>query len=400
MISLNKFFRFFLLLMLSTALSCSDDSGDDPNPSGSDELFLYHSRTNTSDGSVNFFTPLSSIEPNTTLDLSQSLEFGGAPRMFSIPDTEAFIINDFDAAQMTRYTLGENDEFVPGLSLSFSNFGITFISPLNTNIISSTKAYTLQGPTFIIWNPETMEIISNATIDALVPPEGFSGFSWFGKVVDNNLYLPWTNRLLDDFTVLRDVVTVVKINISTDQVTVIEDNSGRGGKSDLISIGSDENGNVYAFSGNVANWSANINNADNNGDFVMRILSGQDEFDPTYFERISENVGGGRIQVVNQIGNGDLVVQYLDESIAWEENFGSDQWRLGIVSFPDLNQIEIVGNPFALNNAIFPIVDGRTLVDTPDGEYASSVLIDITNGQPDVVFSSPNTIGISLIRVR
>lgn len=78
-----------------------------------------------------------------------------------------------------------------------------------------------------------------------------------------------------------------------------------------------ENGNLYVASSNTAAWGGNENLPAG----ILKINSGESDFDPNYFFNVSDQVGGNHILTMTGVGNGkaltkvfrnDLIVEFND----------------------------------------------------------------------------------------
>src|SRR5687767_8820819 len=140
---------FATLIALGALAGCGgddDDGGVPPGPAAG-PAFLVSTRVFSSEDNApatSYVEVVPSLGAGSTLDVTRSLEFRGAVKIFSAPSIDWFAIGDGEAPVITRYTL-DGGALVAGASVSLMQLGVPKLFSESLYVVSPTKAYVPDG---------------------------------------------------------------------------------------------------------------------------------------------------------------------------------------------------------------------------------------------------------------
>lgn len=388
---MNNVFKFFLIFfagLLVFACNSDDDAttptpptddGIDPPMDGTDPpqeeepLFLFSSLLRSPSGDVTTIGLSEDLTETPDLSDTRNLEFPARADIFGVNGAGYFFVHTGEGI-VTRYDLNENDEIVEGESLSFAGEGITSIVTQSTIVLNEEKAYIIpaSSPQAVVWNPTTMTI--TGTVDYAQSEFLEDGFS-FRQIVptsdgqDIYVVLDYVNP--DDALGTRlDGVYVTKIDTSTDQAVRISDPRAF---SDGQWMGIAPNGDKLFFSHwDYAFITAGMDEPFN--DYVFRIPSGSDAFDPDFQLSFSESTGIGRpVVAYGLLSNGDAVIQArVADAPEWEQTFDGPFFEYYIVRYPDYTEAVLQDQvPDSFFNSNRVIIDDDMFLTTFDSDFVA-----------------------------
>ncbi|UJR86661.1 MxcI [Sandaracinus amylolyticus] len=416
--------RTFLASLLAlTLVACGDDSapsddadaGAQPDSGASDAslpdasepvddpLFVLHSAVQNSEGRTNYFTAVRSLGEVAEIDYTSSIELPGRARLYAEPGIGFFAIGDGEDTSVTRYTLREDGTFEEGERLSFQPFGVTAMGAQAVLFVSPTRAY-YKDPgqaQIIVWNPTAMEVETVIELPADLIREGrVTGFSaWASRPGEAYFAVGWTTMEYDRVDAGS---ALVRIDTTTNAFTVMNDARCR----DLNKVGVVGDA-LYFFSG-VINGFGHAVYPDDGGqqDCMLRVMPGQNVFDPSWVGTISSALEENEIGTVIAVtGDGRAWAQVVDTDVApstpgstYGEWYAAG-WRwvsLDLATVGDVVRIE--GEPGAYSG--FTVVDGtRFFVSQTEADYSETTLLDLSGGAPAPGITFPG-FALDLARAR
>lgn len=205
------------------------------------------------------------------------------------------------------------------------------------------------------------------------------------KVRDGKLFIPF--HKLDSkgwFTTPDPDKAYVAVydyhNLSTDPIKIIEDNrtSNIGVNGATTGLIEAENGDLYSFSCGAT--MAGFYPASTKPSGILKISSGQTEFDDSYFFNIEEATNGGKLFWFDYVGNNKAIARILteDNGIPWSA-YGRTTFsqKLVIIDLLDKNLTDVANIPLHAKRYSSPVnVDGGKVyvsVETASDAYVYEV---------------------------
>src|SRR5262249_15496642 len=97
----------------------------EPGASPAPPLYLVATRGFTDDSTTGYLTPTRSLDE--PLDYSRALEVAGGGVLYASEGIGTFLIGAGEAPEITRYEVDEDDNLIPGQTLSFQNEGVIYL---------------------------------------------------------------------------------------------------------------------------------------------------------------------------------------------------------------------------------------------------------------------------------
>jgi len=282
-----------LLLLLASSAGCSDESPSSLRDSidGTAPAVLIGVFVETPDARNIYIGAVSEV-PEGELDYSDFVELGNV----DVTTYGGWVFSsDRDAGTLTRF--GVRDDFsMFQYDKKLSFLGYTSAGNFEGDeiaFISEHRAYMLPAEldVVVVFDPSTMEITGTIPMEPPDVPPGFSSFAHSPTVIGDRVVwqIVSTN---DDTLEIQHSVTLAVADADTDEpVRYISDERCAGANGGRV----DELGDFYvradAFWGKFAAYGENAAGVRT---CVLRLRSGQSEFDPDY-EVSLESITGSRI---------------------------------------------------------------------------------------------------------
>lgn len=361
--------------------SGTPDGGEQEKP-----LYVIHSAVTQPDNSrVNYFSLVESLDEKKTLDYANALEIGNRPRLYAAPGFLA--IGAGDSPTITRYTI-ENDELVPGDSVSFLNEGVAGLGAQAVHFVSPTKAYYKDSAQaqVIVWNPSDMSIIKTIKLpESLVKKEGLTATlsAWATRAGEAYFTVSWSTP---DYTKVPAGTVLARINTETDELTTTTDTRCR-----YLSKTANIDGTLYFFSGVINSFGFATYGEGENGqpDCFLKISPNKTTFDEGAVGSMAASFGAGRVATVIAVtDNGEIWAQVADLSITPHETTTTYQqwyskgwswWHLPLSTLT--NAVQVAGEPGAYSGSALTF-GSNFYLGRANAEYGTTTLMNMTSGTP------------------
>jgi hypothetical protein len=243
----------------------------------------------TPDGTSGYVATVPDLEPTTTFELEDTLEVPGGTLCAAPGDSDKLFLAVGERAVVQRYGIdGESLVFEDEFGLA----GLGITSPAGRNpihFLSESRAYFIDGSTLqvVVWNPQDMIIEDSFSIDGLWRDGLQIGVNFVDRVGDRFVM---SARYFRPDESAEVVASAVIIDSTDDSVRYADDN--RCGN--LAWSTTSDDGDIYFASH--PSQAARVR-VDQAGDpasrpCLLRILNGENDFDPTFFVELNELTGG------------------------------------------------------------------------------------------------------------
>ena len=349
-------------------------------------LYVVSTGVISGDDFLGYLVPVHSLEKGGTFDLDKAAEVGGGSFVFNRPGDPAVYVASLYDPTIVRWEVKGDGEFVKRETLSFANLGIVSASGAAlAPIFSATKSYFTdeEQDQIIIWNPEKMELIDtialgDENVGNLRPiPEGTI------LVHDDKLVVTIGWRDADNTTLLGDHLRIVTIDTNTDQI-VDSKLDDRNVHVQLNSTTSD--GTAYFSNYSLYAAYTEIGAGHGSPSTALRILPGQQTFDPDFALDLSQLVGGRPAGDYTLLDDETALIrawhpEIVDEvdpedwqAVLWNEaGFKWWRWHVGDEQAVEIEHQE----PGAQGSTIFKL-DGKTYTIRYADDLSTTELIEIT----------------------
>jgi hypothetical protein len=311
-----------------------------------------------------------------------------------------------NAAVANRFVVDAEGALQPDGNINFSTQGLPpyfSIDSWGALFVSETKAYIFNGTdgSMIVWNPTTLTITGKIPGPGIVR-QGYEIQS--GSVVrGNKLYRIFSLVNYDAWDFLTTGQVLVVYDLDTDQqLSMVEENRCPQlyGKPFVT-----EAGDIY-FSGWV--WPATLPLVrDFPKSCALRVLAGQDTFDPSYKLDFAANFEGHEGAMMSYLGNGQALLDVFHQERATYTASSDPQmlantknWRVWKVDLATGKGAPLEGLDFTGAGYSLAQVDSRSFLLTPDDEtYSATTAWEVLNGALKQSFKIQGSL-YHIVRVR
>ena len=279
--------------------------------------------------------------------------------------------------------------------LSFLNYGVPdffAIDPWGAVFINAEKAYIFNGSdgSHVVWNPSTLEITGEIAAPAGISRMGYD-FESVAAVRGNRLYRIFTLLNYDtwDFLAAPQYLAVYDLDTDTLISTVEESRCPQLYSRPFV----DERGDIY-FSGWV--WTPALTlTSGYPKSCALRVLAGQDSFDPGWQLNFGADVTGGReAGILRYLGSGQALLDVfhnervtVDAATDPEALANTPNWRLWSVDLATKAGAPVEGLDFKAGGYQDVTVGARTFLMVPNEDYSETTAFEVQGGQAARGFS-------------
>jgi len=372
---------FALLGALATA-GCDEggDEGEDPELATGD-AFLVGTRIWDDTTTTSYFHTLPSLAAGTVVDPARALEVSGAAKLYSIPGVGWFAIGSGEEPTITRYTLDELGNLVPGVPMSLALYGVESLWD-SLYVVSATKMYypDRDNSQLIAINPTTMEIEGAIDLGVTAREPYLSLYAYTPHLRDGRLMFSVGWFDWNEDRVLPETGLVV-IDTQSNQLATFTTDARCGGITTSVATVA---GDAYFVSSALAGVAHRLGRL-STAPCALRVLNGQETFDPTYLQALATLTGSATAGEPIPAGNDAMFLRVLDETLVpaidapatWDIT-GQAAWRwmrwdLGLGTLAPIDTLAP-----STSDVLWFVVDGRVYGTETKPDYSESTLIELT----------------------
>ncbi len=338
------------------------------------------------DTSTGFIAVVPSLDVDE-ISLDQALEVDGRASAASV-DNWLFVAGA-GKTSIQRYEIGEDGSLTQDEKLDFKEYGIPYnsVDAWGNKIISSTKAYNFNGSdgSHVIWNPSTMNIEGEIPAPDIVE-EGFQAESSPPVVRGDRMYRVFTLLNYETWEFPADAQYLAVYDIETDELVNLVSESRCPQLYSRPFL--DENNHIY-FSGWV--WTPGLTLVDDDypKNCALRVLDGEDEFDPDWQLNYAEDITDGReTGILRYLGDGKALLDVfhderatIDMETSASELSNTPNWHLWLIDLNDMTGQPVDGLDFKAAGYSDDRVDDRVLLFSPNESYSETTAFEIIDGE-------------------
>jgi hypothetical protein len=160
--------QLLLLAACGSDDSSSKDNGDDQ--SGDAVYAMTFHAFGPDDTDTSYLVTMSSLEEGSEMDVDSAIELPDYANVSGIPGEPFVWLSDFSTPIVERWDLQKDGSLKKGPTLSFSNLGVSSVSPWAQGTYLSLELAAVPNQEtgeLIFWNPKAMEIVD--TLDLEIP---------------------------------------------------------------------------------------------------------------------------------------------------------------------------------------------------------------------------------------
>lgn len=273
--------------------------------------------------------------------------------------------------------------------LGFMNYGVPeffAIDAWGAVFIHPDKAYLFNGSdgSHVVWNPTTLEITGEIAAPPGVSRQGYD-FESVAVVRGNRMYRIFTLLNYDTWEFLPAPQYLAVYDLDTDTLLSTTEESRCPQLYSRPFL--DERGDIY-FSGWV--WTPGLTlTSDYPASCSLRVLAGQDTFDPDWQLNFAADVTGGReAGVMRYLGGGKALVDVfhaertiIDASTDPEDLVNTPNWRLWSIDLATKTGAPLQGLDFKAGGYQDVAVGERTFLMVPNDDYSETTAFEVKDGQ-------------------
>jgi hypothetical protein len=334
----------------------------------------------------NSYIPLVPSLDVERIDISRAREVSGRASV-AVVGPWLFVASS-TAPVVERFEVAPDGSLREAGRISFMNYGLPeffAIDAWGAVFISPEKAYLFNGNdgSQVVWNPTTLEITGE------IPGPGISrmGYSFESVVAvrGSRMYRIFTLLNYDAWEFLPAPQYLAVYDLTTDTLldTVEESRCPQLYSRPFI----DERGDIY-FSGWV--WTPGLTlTSDYPASCALRVLAGQDTFDPSWQLDFAAEVTQGReAGILRYLGGGKGLLDVfhaeratIDPSTDPQELSNTPNWRLWSIDLESKTGAPVEGLDFRAGGYQDVEVGGRTFLMVPNDTYSETTAVEVVDGQ-------------------
>lgn len=263
---------------------CSEDSDPNGPQAESDSAVLVGGLLRTVEG-YNLYAAALPEVPSGDVEYSKFREFSATDAYLYTHAGYVFLWEG-ESLEMQRFSVSPTLELLDGPTLSLS----TRVPGASNHVfISPRRAYSLSTDldAIVVWDPEAMEITGTIPIEPLDRPAGMSSFAYWGRgdVVGDHVIWEIVSTDEENNTAYPATTLLIASATSDEPVRFIEDSRCVGGGGAHVDAKGDYYVRAGALWGRFAAFDPSVRTC------VLRVKSGEVEFDPDYLVDLEELTG-------------------------------------------------------------------------------------------------------------
>jgi hypothetical protein len=334
---------------------------------------------------VGYLAVTDDISAEGAIDLDEVVEFPD-DMSFASPGNGVIYVGNGSAPVIERWLLNGSNELVKDGEVGLAQYGIAsglgIKDPLH--FIADDRAYFIDGKTqqVVIWNPETMKTIDTFALDGFPEGDLFTGLNYVHKD-GTRLLLSARYWRPDDTAALLTRVAIIDTN--DDSVTYIDDT--RCGNIAFQAHDSENNLYLASHPAQTAVIAVGLAGDPVAKSCVIRINSGDSEFDQDYYVDLDDLVGGSAGGIMQGAGDEAFILKHAGPTLTID-NAGSaakrSEWEIHRLSLGNeeetLEKVPGVELQSAYGLAFTTRVAGksRPYVITVKGDFSEGSYFDVS----------------------
>ena len=326
------------------AVGCGDgESESEPsNRGGSSELFVVGGWLTTPDDEyVGYLAVLDDLSAASSVDLGNVIEFPGDIAYGSPGDGSVYVVLATEPT-IQRWVLDRDRELVLDDRMGLAHYGVTDgVRKSPPIFMAEDRAYYFDQATLqlIVWDPSTMRTLEAISLEGMAE-EGYGmRTNYLHRDGDRLLISASYWRLTDEEGYLR-LNRVAIIDTPSHEVSYADDTRCGG----IAFQASDSHGHLYLAShpGHAAALAVGMAHTAGISEpapsCILRVKSGESEFDPDYYVDLSELSGGFTGGIMQGPGDEAYVLTYSGPELTATDYFRAaraDAWAIHRVTLGD-----------------------------------------------------------------
>lgn len=368
------------IVFLITTVSCSKD--DDPTPIVDDEEFSYLIAPALESAELYPMHPLTTLQSGTAA-ISQAQEIPDVPWNVIVAGHDGYVYLNYDGT-LSKYSVDEtgtlvNEGSVIGTGTSGGPLS-AFISDENMLVSTGIRANDVGVFSYQLINTTSMTEVSSGNITIDIDTESAEKAAPSDYILkDGKILVPYIHYDESWVSLPFAPLQVYDAETMTYEKTISDDRTAGLGLSVVSSHGFDESGNLYIISCPSNYWGANEDMPSG----ILRINSGETEFDADYFMNLTEKFDGNHTAGFLYVGNDKAIVQVFDaDQISaysdYQGNFSIEYHVVDIIT----GETERLDIPLSLypRQALDLSRDGKGLIATTTATESAIYVYDASTG--------------------
>jgi hypothetical protein len=334
---------------------------------------------------VGYLAVTDDISADGAIDLDKVVEFPD-DMSFASPGNGVIYVGNGSAPVIERWVLNDANELVKDGEVGLAQYGIAsglgIKDPLH--FIADDRAYFIDGKTqqVVIWNPQAMKTIDTFALDGFPEGDFFTGLNFVHKDGDR-LLLSARYWRPDDTAALLTRVAI--IDTTDDSVTYIDDT--RCGNIAFQAHDSENNLYLASHPAQTAVIAVGLAGDPVAESCIIRINSGESEFDQDYYVGLDDLVAGSAGGLMQGAGDEAFILKHAGPALTID-NAGSaakrSEWEIHRLTLGDeqetLEKVPGVELQSAYGLAFTTRVAGKNTpyVITVKGDFSEGAYFDVS----------------------
>lgn len=355
---------------------------NDPEP---DPVFAICGVVFTTDSPTSYLALVPSLDASTTIDLTDTVPFGGAITCGGLEPDGAVFVGSGEAPTIQRWEAGPDGRPVLDEEVNFAGLGLTstFRSRNAIQLVDERKGYFFSNDLVVVFDPTAMTIIDSFVLDGLFEDGIIPALSFPIRVGDRFVLPAWRRR--PDGS-LEPWMKLAFVDVNTDAVTYGPTDTRCSVDYPVVA----DNGDIYMASAPDQGLLVDNGLAGDPASppCILRIASGATEFDPNFLLHPSDTIppqfaGGllqGRKGTTFTIGLDDALAPPIDEQNATTA-LQLPAWRYYGIQLPEPSDAPgaVKSLPPASGVPWVNVADGVTYVPLVDFVAGTTQLYDLSD---------------------
>lgn len=365
----------------ASSAATTSTTGDTAGPGL--ERWIVGGWISTDDDYTGYLTVVDDLSSHGSIDLSRVVEFGG-DMIYASPGGGVVYVGFEQRSTIQRWEADESNGLTMTGEVSLANVGVTSTLGRGRNVIqfvNEQRAYYFDAENLqvVVFNPASMATEGSFSIEGLHEDGQDVGLNFIHRDGDRFIMTARYWSLVDETA--TSLTRAVIVNSGDDSVAYIDDT--RCGN--VAFNVTDTLGNVYLGShpAQAASIAAGIAGTDPSPSCILRINTGENQFDPNYFVDLGQLSGGVAGGLLQGIDDHAYLFHYSGGPITSDgltPTLRGDDWSLYSLKLGDeantYARVQGLGDSFtAYGTSFTTVVNG---IRTP---YVVAVEADFSGGQ-------------------